>query len=113
MNGPGGMKLAVSSLPEIAVALIGEPTGMQPAIAEKGLMVLDFTVHGKSAHAAHNTGINALYRAVDIIDKLRSSNLRNSRTCWACQIDCYHNRCRYPTQCYTRYLHFYGRYPQQ
>jgi acetylornithine deacetylase len=71
MNGPGGMKLAVSSLPEIAVALIGEPTGMQPAIAEKGLMVLDFTVHGKSAHAAHNTGINALYRAVDIIDKLR------------------------------------------
>ena len=34
-------------------------------------MVLDFTVHGKSGHAAHNTGINALYRAVDIIDKLR------------------------------------------
>lgn len=71
VNGTGGMKLAVQNLPKIDVALIGEPTGMQPAIAEKGLMVLDFTVHGKAGHAARNEGINALYRAVELIEKLR------------------------------------------
>ena len=70
-NGQNGMKLAVSSLPKVNVALIGEPTGMQPAVAEKGLMVLDFTVHGKSGHAARNEGINALYRATELIEKLR------------------------------------------
>ena len=71
VNGTGGMKLAVNELPHIDVALIGEPTGMQPAIAEKGLMVLDFTVHGKAGHAARNEGVNALYRATELIEKLR------------------------------------------
>ena len=71
VNGINGMKLAVQSLPHIDVALIGEPTGMQPAVAEKGLMVLDFTVHGKAGHAARNEGINALYRATELIERLR------------------------------------------
>lgn len=71
-NGQNGMKLAVQSLPKVDVAIIGEPTGMQPAIAEKGLMVLDFTVHGKAGHAARNEGINALYRATELIEKLRT-----------------------------------------
>ena len=71
-NGQNGMKLVVQSLPKVDVALIGEPTGMQPAIAEKGLMVLDFTVHGKAGHAARNEGINALYRATELIEKLRA-----------------------------------------
>ena len=71
VNGQGGMKLAVNSLPKVDVALIGEPTGMQPAVAEKGLMVLDFTVHGKAGHAARNEGVNALYRATELIEKLR------------------------------------------
>ena len=72
VNGINGMKLAVQSLPHIDVALIGEPTGMQPAVAEKGLMVLDFTVHGKAGHAARNEGINALYRATELIERLRT-----------------------------------------
>lgn len=71
-NGQNGMKLAVQSLPKVDVAIIGEPTGMQPAVAEKGLMVLDFTVHGKAGHAARNEGINALYRATELIEKLRT-----------------------------------------
>ncbi|MCQ2057444.1 MAG: M20/M25/M40 family metallo-hydrolase [Bacteroidaceae bacterium] len=71
VNGDGGMKLVLSHLPQIAVALIGEPTGMQPAIAEKGLMVLDFTAQGKAGHAAREEGINALYRAMDVISMLR------------------------------------------
>lgn len=72
VNGQNGMKLAVNELPHIDVALIGEPTGMQPAVAEKGLMVLDFTVHGKAGHAARNEGVNALYRATELIEKLRT-----------------------------------------
>ena len=71
VNGDGGMKMVLTHLPEIEVALIGEPTGMQPAIAEKGLMVLDFTVEGKAGHAARAEGINALYRAMDVISMLR------------------------------------------
>ena len=71
VNGVNGMKLAVQSLPHVDVALIGEPTGMQPSIAEKGLMVLDFTVHGKAGHAARNEGVNALYRATELIGNLR------------------------------------------
>ena len=71
VNGINGMKLVMQSLPHIDVALIGEPTGMQPAVAEKGLMVLDFTVHGKAGHAARNEGINALYRATELIERLR------------------------------------------
>lgn len=53
------------------VALVGEPTGMQPAVAEKGLVVLDGKAYGRSGHAARNEGINALYKAVDAINILR------------------------------------------
>lgn len=53
------------------MALVGEPTGMQPAIAERGLLVLDCEAEGRSGHAAREEGINALYRAIDDIDALR------------------------------------------
>ena len=65
VSGKGGIELALPELPATpAVALVGEPTGMQPAIAEKGLMVIDGTAHGKSGHAARNEGINAIYQAL-------------------------------------------------
>jgi len=50
---------------------VGEPTGMQPAVAERGLMVLDLTAHGQSGHAARGEGVNALYIANDDINFLR------------------------------------------
>lgn len=50
---------------KIDVAIVGEPTGMQPAVAEKGLMVLDLVAHGKSGHAARGEGVNAIYEALD------------------------------------------------
>ena len=65
VSGRDGMERMVGLLPHVDVALVGEPTGMQPAIAEKGLMVLDLTAHGKSGHAARGEGINALYAALD------------------------------------------------
>jgi len=61
VSGENGVRLALSSLPHIDVVLIGEPTGMQPAVAEKGLLVVDVISHGKSGHAARNEGINAIY----------------------------------------------------
>lgn len=56
---------------KVDVAIVGEPTGMQPAIAEKGLMVIDGVAHGKSGHAARNEGINAIYEALDDLVWLR------------------------------------------
>lgn len=72
VSGKNGMELLLKSLPNIDVAIVGEPTGMHPAIAEKGLMVLDITAHGKAGHAARAEGDNAIYHAVDDIAWLRS-----------------------------------------
>ena len=52
-------------------AIVGEPTGMKAAIAERGLLVIDATAHGVSGHAARNEGKNALYIALEDIDRLR------------------------------------------
>lgn len=65
VSGKDGFSRALPLLPHIDVAIVGEPTGMQPAIAEKGLMVLDVIAHGKSGHAARNEGVNAIYEALD------------------------------------------------
>lgn len=54
-----------------AMALVGEPTGLEAAIAERGLVVCDGEASGKAGHAARNEGINAIYRAIDDIDRLR------------------------------------------
>ena len=72
VSGKDGFTLMLPHLPRIDVALVGEPTSLQPAIAEKGLMVLDITATGKAGHAARNEGVNALYKAVDQINWIRS-----------------------------------------
>ena len=71
VSGAGGFSLALPELPKIDVAIVGEPTGMQPAIAEKGLMVIDGVAYGKSGHAAREEGINAIYEALDDLVWLR------------------------------------------
>ena len=55
----------------VDLAIVGEPTGMKAATAERGLLVIDATAHGVSGHAARNEGENALYIALDDISKLR------------------------------------------
>lgn len=67
VSGANGMESLLKELPKIDVAIVGEPTGMQMAIAEKGLMVLDCTALGKAGHAARNEGENAIYKALDDI----------------------------------------------
>ena len=65
VSGKDGITRALPLLPYINLAIVGEPTSMNPAVAEKGLMVLDVIAHGKSGHAARNEGVNAIYEALD------------------------------------------------
>lgn len=70
-----GIKGLADILPELGridLAIVGEPTRMQMAIAEKGLLVLDCTAHGKSGHAAREEGENAIYKAISDIQKLQN-----------------------------------------
>ena len=64
ISGKNGIEAIIPELGELAFAIVGEPTEMNAAIAEKGLMVLDCTVKGKSGHAAREEGENALYKAI-------------------------------------------------
>lgn len=70
--GRNGIELIIDEIGPVALGIIGEPTGMQMAVAEKGLMVLDCTAHGKSGHAARNEGINAIYEALKDIEWFRT-----------------------------------------
>lgn len=72
VSGKNGIEAVLPLLPRIDFALVGEPTGMQPAIAEKGLMVLDGVITGVAGHAARNEGVNAIYKAIDVINTLRN-----------------------------------------
>ena len=72
VSGRNGIERALHLLSPIDVAIVGEPTGMHPAIAEKGLMVLDCTAHGVSGHAARNEGVNAIYQALPDIEWVRA-----------------------------------------
>ena len=71
VSGKNGIESVLPLLPKIDLAVVGEPTGMNAAIAEKGLIVLDGVAHGKSGHAARNEGINAIYIALEAIQKLK------------------------------------------
>lgn len=72
VSGKDGISRVLPLMPKIDVAIVGEPTGMQPAVAEKGLMVLDVIARGKSGHAARNEGVNAIYEALDDIEWIRN-----------------------------------------
>ncbi|MFV0270090.1 MAG: M20 family metallo-hydrolase [Macellibacteroides fermentans] len=68
VSGKNGLELALAELPPIHFAVVGEPTEMQPAVAEKGLMVLDCIALGKAGHAARNEGVNAILLAMKDIE---------------------------------------------
>ena len=72
VSGKDGVELALKSLPPIDLGIVGEPTEMNAAIAEKGLLVLDCTARGQSGHAAREEGTNALYIALEDIEKIRT-----------------------------------------
>jgi acetylornithine deacetylase len=72
ISGTGGIEYTLPYLPEISCAIVGEPTGMQMAVAERGLLVLDGIANGKAGHAAREEGENALYNAIKDIEWFRN-----------------------------------------
>jgi len=71
-SGENGVEIIFNELGIIDLAIVGEPTQMQMAVAERGLLVLDCSVVGKAGHAARNEGINAIYEALPAIDWFRT-----------------------------------------
>ena len=72
ISGVNGIELVLPYLGKIDCGIVGEPTQLEMAVAERGLMVIDCTAEGKSGHAARNEGENALYKAVDDINWIRN-----------------------------------------
>lgn len=78
ISGKNGIESLISSLPAAELAMVGEPTQMRLAVAEKGLLVIDAKILGKAGHAAREEGINAIYLAMDDLVKIR--NFQFSKT---------------------------------
>lgn len=72
ISGVNGIELVLPYLGNINFGIVGEPTKMEMAVAERGLMVIDCVANGKAGHAARNEGVNALYIALDDIDWIRN-----------------------------------------
>ena len=72
ISGPQGISSLISILPPADLVLVGEPTQMKLAVAEKGLLVLEGTVKGKAGHAAREEGINAIYLALNDLEKVKN-----------------------------------------
>lgn len=70
-SGPNSLRSLLGSLPQIDVAIVGEPTEMHLAIAEKGLVVFDGTITGTPSHAAHPNPDNAIYNALPVLEWFR------------------------------------------
>ena len=78
VSGGSGIESVRDLLPKIDFAIVGEPTAMQPAIAEKGLMVVDAVAHGRAGHAARNEGVNAIDIAIADIQRLKELEWKTS-----------------------------------
>ena len=78
ISGTQGIELALQHLPPIDCAIVGEPTLLDMAVAERGLMVLDCISTGKAGHAAREEGENAIYKALPAIEWFRSYQLPKS-----------------------------------
>nr|WP_319400222.1 M20 family metallo-hydrolase [uncultured Carboxylicivirga sp.] len=77
VSGKNGVSSILSELGKIDLAIVGEPTQMHMAVAEKGLMVIDCEAHGKTGHAARNEGVNALYKALPDIEWFKNYKFEN------------------------------------
>jgi acetylornithine deacetylase len=72
ISGKNGVEILLPLLPKIDCALVGEPTLLDLAIAERGLLVVDAVVQGRAGHAARNEGDNAIYKAIQDIQWLQN-----------------------------------------
>lgn len=72
ISGAGGVESLIPDIEPIDLAIVGEPTCMHMAVAERGLLVIDCTAQGVAGHAARQEGVNAIYKAMQDIDWFRS-----------------------------------------
>ncbi|MEN8201532.1 MAG: M20/M25/M40 family metallo-hydrolase [Bacteroidota bacterium] len=72
VSGPYGITAVLPELEDLDGVIVGEPTGMHPAVAERGLMVLDGEAKGKAGHAAREEGKNAIYKAIRDIESIKA-----------------------------------------
>jgi acetylornithine deacetylase len=72
ISGTGGIESIISDLDNIHLAIVGEPTLMNMAVAERGLLVIDCEAQGVAGHAARNEGVNAIYEAMKDIEWFRA-----------------------------------------
>jgi len=80
-SGQNGIRSVLNEFGKIDLAVVGEPTGMQMAVAEKGLIVLRCRARGQSGHAARNTGENAIYKALRDIEWFKSYRFPKESAC--------------------------------
>ncbi|AUC22888.1 acetylornithine deacetylase [Polaribacter sejongensis] len=66
-SGPNGLNSMLAIIPHIDVAIVGEPTLMNLAVAEKGLVVFDAVVAGTPSHAAHPNNNNSIYNTIEVL----------------------------------------------
>ena len=72
ISGVNGIELVLPYLGQIDFGIVGEPTRLEMAVAERGLMVIDCVASGRPGHAARNEGENALYKAIEDIEWIRN-----------------------------------------
>jgi acetylornithine deacetylase len=72
ISGSQGISSLLSIIPPADLVIVGEPTQMRLAVAEKGLLVLDATIKGKAGHAAREEGVNAIYLALNDLEKVKA-----------------------------------------
>lgn len=71
-SGPNGLNSMLKVIPKVDVAIIGEPTLMNLAVAEKGLVVFDAVIEGTPSHAAHPNDNNAIYNSIEALQWFKS-----------------------------------------
>ncbi len=79
-SGPKGLNSLLKIIPKIDVAIVGEPTLMQLAIAEKGLIVFDAEVLGTPSHAAHPNNNNAIYNSIKVLQWFQEVSFEKKST---------------------------------
>lgn len=70
-SGKNGISSALEEIEKIDFALVGEPTDLSLAVSERGLVVIDCTARGRAGHVAHQSGENAIYKAMADIERLQ------------------------------------------
>ncbi len=77
-SGPNGLNSMLSVIPKVDVAIVGEPTLMNLAVAEKGLVVFDAVLRGTPSHAAHPNDDNVIYKSIEALQWFKDYNFEKS-----------------------------------